>query len=299
MDTKRILDFLANGTRERLFLGDSHYVNRNTIKRAGAKWHADTKQWKAVDEAGLLLLIDTGVWMPVGLSQKEALAVRSVVERRDAKEAAQVRLKQTKELRESKQVSKEVSEEKRLGNARRELQVPDDEPHELLQAAKFGVTQEMVTESAQWPSLGPRSGISDVRRLARAVRLKIVSYEDVVLGKTSTTMRGKASDSKTGERAHKGDTGVKRGGSSSTVAASHMQKCYETSVALKKPRVAVPAKKRVEYKFTVKCGDCGKEVDSREQFVECGCPYVATWSRCSLCFLPTRQGNMCEGCSEP
>ena len=56
---------------------------------------------------------------------------------------------------------------------RKDLSIPDDSPEDLAELAKHGITPAMSTDSARWQSFGPRSGISDARRMLRAMRLKI------------------------------------------------------------------------------------------------------------------------------
>eukprot|EP00966_Prymnesium_polylepis_P089143 2063340-Prymnesium_polylepis.1 len=70
----------------------------------------------------------------------------------------------------------------------------------------------MVVESARCAALGPRSGISDVRRLIRGVKLKIISYEDISFGKVTATVRADLTNvNGTGEQRRANTRGVKRG----------------------------------------------------------------------------------------
>ena len=57
------------------------------------------------------------------------------------------------------------------------LGIPDDEPHLLAEALSNGVDSEMVKATRAYEHLGPRSGISDVRRLFRGINLGIISWE--------------------------------------------------------------------------------------------------------------------------
>ena len=66
---------------------------------------------------------------------------------------------------------------------RKDLSIPDDSPEDLAELAKHGITPAMSTDSARWQSFGPRSGISDARRMLRAMRLKICTAEDIVQGR--------------------------------------------------------------------------------------------------------------------
>lgn len=294
MDTDRILSYLERCKKDKVYLGESHFSSKDAVKRAGGRWHADTKQWKATDEDSLLCLIDSGVWLPVGFTAKEALAVRAIIRQRDAVEAKRIHDQEVAARRKPDG----PTEQQLLDTARRDLCVPDDDPKELEEVGKHGVTPEMVTDTARWAMLGPRSGISDVSRLLRGIRFGIVNYADIFSGKAARDMRGDVKKPKTtGEQGGRGKTGVKRGEQDS-IGGAHKQKKQRVDVAPAKPCAPTPVRKVVEYRYTVTCRDCGRVVDSRLQFVECGCPGIVEWSRCNVCFLPMQQGNLCSGCAD-
>ncbi len=291
MDTERILSYLERCKQNKVYLGESHFKNKDAVKRAGGRWHAETKQWKAIDEDGLLSLIDSGVWMPLGLAPKEALAVRAVIKQRDALES---KLKEDQQAA-ARRKPDGPTEQQILDSARRDLHVPDDDAKELEEVANHGITPEIVTQSARWAMLGPRSGISDVRRLLRGIRFEIVNYDDIVSGKAALYMRGDLKKARTtGEQG--GKAGVKRKEASSTKVA-HKQKKQRVDAEPAKPCAAQPASKAVEYKYTVRCSDCRRVVDSRLQFVECGCQGIIEWSRCNSCFVPMKKGDLCDDCA--
>eukprot|EP00966_Prymnesium_polylepis_P037351 867419-Prymnesium_polylepis.1 len=135
MDRTQILAYLNKGPP---FVGDSTYNNRFKVKQNGGKWHADTKKWKAINEAALLALIDSEVWMPCGFMPKDALLIRSVIAERDAERDAGCARKQ-------KCISKSTCLDKQelLDHARRDLCVPDNEPDSLAEVADHGVTPAM------------------------------------------------------------------------------------------------------------------------------------------------------------
>jgi hypothetical protein len=271
------------------FLGDSDFHARSAVKDAGARWHHEAKKWKADDVSILCRLIGTGFWTPTGLPPRAALRLPEIVEERArAEEAAAAKRRSDVVLRKAEQERAKVAEK-----ARRDLGVPPNEPELLEQVLAHGVTKELVAESASWSFLGPRSGISDVRRVVRGVSLGVVRWEEI----TSGDARVRNSKSRPPKSTGMGERGrgVKRGRQAEDARTLGGEpKVQEEQQAPR--RLEQLWKPPVSYRYTARCGDCNSTLDSRLQFgLECGCGRL--WARCGRCFIPIESGVHCAACA--
>jgi len=300
------------------WIGESGFKAKETVKAAGGKWHADTKQWKAVDLQGLVALINTGVWLPCDISPRVALCVVEVVKHREKdKEAEAERARKKAEL--AKAARQDAFNK---SSARSDLMIPPNEQSLLDAAYSHGITDAMIDDSGTWGMLGPRSGISDINRLHRGVNLNIVTWEEIRSGAAAIRNKSSSSNKRTGG-GQAGQAGVKRGegkvrgdtghtslgkrqmsgrsaaaeapasicdcgGGTRSTEQGKLQKHVEHDMPKKKPHVPIT------YIYTASCPTCGMKLDSREQFgLECNC---GIWARCNRCFIPLREGTYCKGC---
>lgn len=298
-------DYLKRGPP---FLGDSSFRHKDEVKKAGGRWNSETSQWKANDEATLLSLIDTGIWMPAGLNASMAAAMKRAIRMRDDEvEQNEMKARAAKEERDSL---------RKKSTAMADLMVPADEEDLLKDAAEHGVTSEMVLTSGSWAGLGPRSGISNVRRLHRGIRLNILTWEDVVSGRfANSDSSGKKKSTGGGEQ---GAKGVKRDGkvrvNKGTEQGAKRQRAVggdgsgEEGVEQDKSRQAIetsrpkpPPQKRdiPTYRYTTTCMDCNTELNSQDQFgLECACSELGMWVSCKRCLIPLRTGSYCVDCDQ-
>uniref|UniRef100_A0A7S2N4Y8 Uncharacterized protein n=1 Tax=Haptolina brevifila TaxID=156173 RepID=A0A7S2N4Y8_9EUKA len=61
----------------------------------------------------------------------------------------------------------DMDRERRL---RVELYIPDDDPKDVAALGALGVPAELIADISREPRFGPRAGLSDARRLLRALR---------------------------------------------------------------------------------------------------------------------------------
>lgn len=282
-NTRAARDFLASGPP---WLGDSHFNNKDTVRAAGAKWHSATKQWKATDVHVLRALIKSGVWN--ACDPAVSLHVLSLITHEQAKEesAREEERKRDREQRDAKD-----------DNARRQnmLFVPEDEEDLLELVRSKGVPDETLVASCSWVFLGPRSGLSNVRRLKRGVDLKIVTWEDVASGAAALLHEAPS----TGKAGDKGK-GVKRGvgkvqNEGITARPGGKRKMPVAAAQPAKPAAFPVRRGKVEYKHLAQCTGCGTEVNGKEQHgLECKC---GMWVTCKVCLVPIRSGLSCAACA--
>ncbi len=280
--------FLANGPP---FLGDSGFQARGAVKEAGARWQQETKKWGAEDVPTLCRLIGTGVWLPLGIPPHAALRIPDLVKEKAAAEEAEAQRKRSEVI-----LQKAEQDRARLAaKARKDLGVPPNEPDLMDKVLAHGVTEELVAESASWTFLGPRSGISDVRRVVRGVSLGVVRWNEMTNGDArARNLKARPPKSTGGGEGHRGGKRERQGGARTSGAT---RKSYE-------PRLAPPPPQRLlqmwkppdEYCYTAKCGECHSTLDSRLQFgLECACGKL--WTRCHRCFIPIKSGVHCASCA--
>lgn len=188
------------------FLGDSDFAAKSAVKEAGARWSHESKKWAAADVQTLCRLIGTGVWMPTGIPPRAALRIPEM-------EKERVRAEDDEAAMQRRDALLKKAEENRMRmavKAREDLGVPPNEPDLMEQVLAHGVTEKLVADSATYDYLGPRSGISDVRRLLRGVKFKLVSLEEIASGEArlrNSRRQSKIEDHRRGQ----GERGVKRG----------------------------------------------------------------------------------------
>ena len=272
------------------FLGDSGFRAKSIIKEAGAKWQKEKKKWSAGDVPTLCRLIDTGVWMPVGLSRGSLCVFRTSSERR---------MRSRKRRREkARRVNVEggragKSRGRRASAAR--LGVPPNESDLMQKVLSHGVTAELVAESACWSFLGPRSGISDVRRLIRGVSLGVVDWKEIASGDARVRNTRAEPQKSTGAGAR--DAGVKR---RRRQGARTLEGARQADKQSRLEPLQTPWQQRWQppavYCYTATCEKCHSTLDSQCQFgLECACGEL--WTRCCRCFMPMRSGVHCAACA--
>jgi len=265
--------------------GESKFADKETVKRLGARWDSEKKKWAARDEIVLRALIESGAWLPCGVGSDVAQAMVALVHKRDASAADQL-------IRERAEAQKEQNKGKSVMDVRKELQIPEDEPEMLQLAAEHGVDAATVTKSGLWTFLGPRSGISDARRLVRGVvRLELASWQQVASGEAADRDASRTG----GDRQ---DKGVKR-----EVKRVKRQECVHQGRAQEnlpsRPDPSINRVKRpAEFRYTKRCEDCGVALDSRRQFgLECECAGERAWRSCESCMIPVRKAGLCTACA--
>ena len=283
------------------WLGDSHFNDKVDVKNAGARWDADSKKWKAVDEPTLIALMSGMKWRPLGHERGNLLPLAFAVEcvryihRRN----------QLSELAKKGTVVAEGAATKKQAvvPAGIDLFIPPDEPDLLARALEQGVDQSMVTHTSTFVHLGPRSGISDVNRLFRGIRLGVVTWESIKSGEdalTSNKVQGMCTSSTFRRNLH--DKGSKRlAKSMNGTCDSHAHKVKKTNVfdLTLSTKQGSKVLEIAEYTYSERCKKCGCTLDSREQFgLECWCLYASMWKACGRCFIPI-QGNVnCQTCEK-
>jgi hypothetical protein len=277
------------------YVGNCRFQDKDRCKELGARWDKDSKKWKAVDEKTLLALCKSGKWCPLGFTSHMTNTVSQLIvdrERESEKKALEVV---------KANAAKQASRAKY--SADKDMMVPPDEEEDLKEVAAFGITPGMVASSGPWADLGPRSGISSVRRLKRAVGFGIVSWEQVTAGRTD--YEAKSSSRKTGARGE-GWKGVKRvvqqvqrrGDTRQVEKKQKVDAPQETSKP--RPSTPTPAKPKLpvpHYTYTASCSECGTDLDSSKQFgMECMCADGFVWSACKRCLVPIRKPEPCKKC---
>lgn len=300
MSTEAVKSYLNKGPP---YIGDCRFEDKDKCKELGARWHPDSKKWKATDDKTLMALCKSGKWSPLGFTSHMTNTIVQVILDRD-RESEKKAIEAIK--------AKEAEQEKKMKySADKDLMVPPDEADALEEVSALGVTQEMIDASGAWADLGPRSGISNVARLKRGVRFGIVTWEEVVAGRVNYDSKPRSKpSSKTGAQGERGAKGVKRGVQEveSGVATRQNDKKQKADEPLEedaqqaRPNAATPAKPKLpapDYCYTSKCNECGTDLDSSKQFgLECVCAEGNMWSACKRCLVPVRKAEHCRACGD-
>ena len=160
------------------FMGDSSTNDVPIIKKAGGKWTPQKKQWRAPDIAVLKALIETGRWRPSGA---DSMMVLRAIETQHV--LAEEKEREAREAMEAKKAASALTPEQLLAKQRKEAGIPDDTPEQLKDLLdNYQITQEMLKVAFSWGSLGPKSGRSDALRVLCALRLNILTKEEVWCG---------------------------------------------------------------------------------------------------------------------
>lgn len=285
------------------WIGDSAFRDKDDVKKAGARWDAASKKWKASDEPTLIALINDGKWRPSGHdSTFGGEVVRYIRRREKAAELAE------QQKREAARKSKEPTQAQKNCTARSDLMIPPDEPHLLAEALEHGVDQALVTSTGAFAHLGPRSGISDASRLFRGLRFGLVTWESLKNGEAARVGQDRSSKQKSSSTGAggKGGKGVKRGAGSMGGTSGILRWSTSDGSVAKAKDLPNPVKQRkkvrdvVTYSYTATCDKCNTTLDSREQFgLECGCfQGVSQWHACGRCFMPKREAGHCGSCAQ-
>ena len=284
----RIISFLDKGPP---WLGDSGFADKDHIKTAGGRWDGASKKWRAPDEPSLIALIGGGKWRPTGCDSIFAGEVVRYIHRRDQLTERTQKTKQT-----ACKTTTNQTETEHNSVVRNDLMILPDEPDLLAEALRHGVNQEMVRSTGMYTNLGPRSGISDVRRLFRGIQFGIVTWDKLKNGEAARigcdhhNKKMKKAHTKSGvvgQVQHKSD-----GGGTNDIyvqrAAMGATTTMENSKRVEKP---------VTYNYKAKCDTCNTTLDSRLQFgLQCECFSSPTWYACGRCFTPIKAMGQCEPC---
>jgi hypothetical protein len=144
----------------------SKFLGRKEGGAGGDFDFKDRKQWYAKTNKSFIALVRTGKWSP------EADVDTNVV--------IDLMLNRTNETNELVLASKQREKEKKAASIRKQLGVPADEPA-LLKVLKdvHGIECDVVAQTAAWPELGPRSEISNARRVERCIRLNVMTADQI------------------------------------------------------------------------------------------------------------------------
>jgi len=160
------------------FYGESERRDKDMLKRLGARWGAEKRQWYAPTTKVLVKLVESRKWRygPNGaVTGQMLLRVLQDIDNQ-ASSDREKRQRDEEEERAQKKRAKEASANLVI---RRELGVYDDTESDMEDLEKLcagvgkPITKEMVQRSVLCPELGPRSGMSDARRFRRAFWLKL------------------------------------------------------------------------------------------------------------------------------
>ena len=249
--------------------GASDFSRREMVRLLGGRWNSAERRWMARDVETLRALTRSGAWLPADVPAFCSARFLAILDADILEKAEEQKLGKT-----VVPAKKDTVPEKKASNQhdiRVELQIPADEPELLVKLTVHGVTPAQVTATAAWPILGPRSGISDARRLLRGARFGIVNLAE--LDKPDET---RPSTRRVQRRKHK-----------ESAAPQPVEE---------QPR-GMPGKWWMAEAFAHKaeCMACKTLLDSRKQFgLECLCP-TPSWRACGRCLAPSRD-FVCGAC---
>ena len=261
------------------YFGLSEKRDSATVKAAGAKWQREKKSWYAPDMATVLALLRTEAWVPFLPNScvpfergAETSKLTKELTRRLSKTHGKTSLPHL--LPSQQDASCETVEHERK-RTRRELQIEDDEPH-FLEAIGSHLTAEELEDSAFVTELGPRSGLSNARRVHRGVLfLNLMDWQTLRL-RIAETRRNDAPPRPTQPHAF-----AKNARSSAPLRDKHKSAEPEQDASGSRLCISkVPAKRQHMGCVRVECGRCGGAVDTAQQFVACKCD---EWIVCSQC----------------
>ena len=155
------------------YYGTSDWKDSKLLGRkeggAGGFFDGTKKQFYAKSNDVLVALLKTEKWKPVdAVCVSVVLKLIREAEKADAKK--QKLQSERVEQPERAQTAEEIEE-----NLKRTLFVPADEPGVVKRLREeHGVTEADIHASRRIKLLGPRSGISDARRVQRALKLGVI-----------------------------------------------------------------------------------------------------------------------------
>ncbi len=145
---------------------DSRLLGRKDGGAGGDFDFKNRKQWYAKTNKTFIAMVRTGKWRP------EAAV--------DVEEVIAVMLAKTTETSVLVEESKKRDAEKKAASIKRQLGVPRDEPALLAHLRDaHDIDDAAIEASSAWPELGPRSEISNARRVERAIRLGIFAPDAI------------------------------------------------------------------------------------------------------------------------
>ena len=264
------------------YFGASAKEQSGTVKSAGGKWNPDKKSWYAPDLKTAFELLKTDAWVPFHPGSR-ALPFKAGAELAKLRKDMHARFggrpgpPATDEAARA-QRPKEVLEtaEQTRKRMRRELQVEDDEPI-FLEGICPHLTPEELEASSLVAELGPRSGLSNARRVHRGVVfLKLLDWEEL-RQKIRAVARPAAAAQEdpptkrqaTQKRGQKQEKGAVEG------PACQLPGTRGSSEP-KGPRTTPRHLGHIQ----IKCARCHGMMDTAAQFVSCSCD---EWVVCSQC----------------
>ena len=145
---------------------DSKFLGRKDGGAGGDFDFKNRKMWYAKTNKVFIALVRTGKWRP-----EASVNVDEVIN---------VMLNKTTETSALVEASKKREEEKKQASIKRQLGVPPDEPALLEQLRdEHAIEPYAVEQTSSWPELGPRSEISNAKRVLRAIKLGIFTNEEI------------------------------------------------------------------------------------------------------------------------
>ena len=284
---------------QRPFPGKCEIGHKDAVKAAAsnaggaARWDGETKAWSATNLRALSALLRSGIWTPLGvpfewvpLLQKRAEAACKAEE--TAEQGSVDQEQQTNEATRLEAI--ERAREKRDLQKMRMLDAREDDAEDLAELGEHGVTAEVIKRSAAWPELGPRSGLSNAKRLWRAVRIAqhpILAAVDLAPTERRRRLEATKQDVLRGfaqrrdalpEPAPKKKKAARAAGAVDRGGAEEAPSAEEASLAADAPRpVAV-----VGPSLATRCAACRST--TIDQFEVCGCEAGQVgWRRCDAC----------------
>ena len=292
------------------YFGMSEKEDNAAIKEAGGKWHRERKSWYAPDLKTALDLLRTEVWVPFlpnGCVPFERGAETSKLAKELAAKLGEPQrggcggapASASYPSDETKPTETEDQARKRM---KTELQIEDDEPR-FLDAIGEELTSQQLEASAFVVELGPRSGLSNARRVHRGVVfLKLFGWEDL-RRKIAEVQSGEGAKPKANDRPPCRPPPLQKRAASTQqlpVCAPSAEPVSETEAEL--ALVPRTSSRCHMGNLVVECGRCGGPIDTAQQFVHCWCD---EWLVCSQCggltraldsgrLAPTRQFASCK-----
>ena len=306
------------------YKGDSDFKAKELVKETGGKWMPNPLKeqgvkngitsgwWSAPDDAVLEALIklpynERGYarWLPLNVPMPSALKVVKLIKEFEA----------YKKIKEDEAQQQRVAQQASASHAaqtRARDDVPDsklEEVRSLWERFKVRADAEMLTIASRADTLGPHSGISPARRLARALHHNLVTpaqcaahdFDDKSRKKVA---RNTTSSSKDGGEPSKQGSVIMFGkglGMHTLMSAKEWEEAHEAYVAKQLADAITRSDHDLEEpkKRRTCCETCVQEV--LEQFDDCCCTKDGVnreWTWCPTCMTASHGDQRCECKSE-
>ena len=307
------IDYVLTGPPYR---GDCSFQHKNAVKHAGGTWIKNSSQsqdgrkapagwWCAKNEDVLIRLLEirdecngTRTWVPTGADDSLAGRIQRL-------------WSQFTEWKHAELTSEKALRQQRVQirlEAERRADIPKDDEHDVAHVRTIhGIewTDELAFELSRLPQLGPHAGISSVRRAIRAIRLHVLTAEDIKTRSwnSASVKHRKSQQSNTSQRAKPSATTHFMFGSGpgqlhvpSEAEWRSLARCaWERDMANIK---WVPGQHEVHVDFpTTWCAQCQTPINL--QFADCTCG-DRIWSACATCnhSLCAQQMCLCRSTEE-